>query len=176
MKDLVSFLIEFEESFKPENSQEYSRLSPIPSAYDLKISDLVKAYVNASFEEREFIQSVFLNRYSSTFFFFSERMACLAVRIKSEQCLFEGLIAHAIEGGKIDWRDNILVISLLYHSAMKIGADPVTLFNMAAEFAEGEIKEIIKNFPNRAPEDRTIEAMGYVESENEQGFCYKRTW
>lgn len=176
MQDLLSQLAEFEKDFKPENSLEYNKFSPIPCLFDSKISDLIDTYVNTSSEGQNFIRGVFSHKYSSTFFFFSERMACLAIREKLEKHIFEGLIAHAIENGKFDWRENILVLSLLYHSAVKIGTDPTLLFNRAAAFAEGEIKKIIQNFPNRVPEDRSIEAMGYVESENEQGFCYKRTW
>lgn len=37
--------------------------------------------------------------------------------------LFERLIAHVIEGGKFDWRENTLVLSLLDHSAVKIGVN-----------------------------------------------------
>lgn len=176
MQNLLSQLAEFEEDFKPENSLEYNKFSPVPCLFDSKISNLIGTYINANSEEQNFIRDAFSHKYSSTFFFFSERMACLAVREKSEKYIFEGLIAHAIENGKFDWRENILILSLLYHSAVKIGSDPIALFNKAAEFAEGKIKEIIKSFPNRAPENRSIETMGYVESVNEQGFCYKRTW
>lgn len=175
MLNLLDMLVEQESKLKPENHQGYWS-SQIPSDVDRDISVLIDAFVNATSEEQRFISSVFTDDHSFTFIRFSERMACLAVREKSEKYIFEGLIAHVIENGKFDWRENILVLSLLYHSAIKIGADPVLLFNKAAALAEGEIKEIIRNFPNRAPEDRSIEAMGYVESESEQGFCYKRTW
>lgn len=171
----LDMIVEQEAKLKPKNHQGYWS-SLIPSDVDRDISLLIDSIVNATNEERQFISSIFTDDYSFTFICFSERMACLAVREKSEKYLFEGLIAHAIEGGKFDWRENILVLSLLYHSAVKIGTNPDLLFNKAAEFAEGEIREIIRNFPRRAHEDRNIEAMGYVESENEQGFCYKRTW
>lgn len=175
MSNLLNMLAEQEVKLRPINHQGYWS-SQIPSAVDKDIFLLIDAFVNVTNDERQFISSVFTDEYSFTFIRFSERMACLAVREKSEKYVFEGLIAHAIEGGKFDWRENILVLSLLYRSAVKIGSDPVVLFNKAAEYAEGEIKAIINGFPNRAPEDRSIAAMGYVEAENDQGFCYKRMW
>lgn len=168
--------MELEETFKPENSSEYKRFSPIPCGFDLRLSSFMDIFVKATKEEQSFIISSFSDDYSSTFFLFSERMACLAVRERSEKYLFEGLIAHAIEGAKFDWRENILVLSLIYHSAVKIGVDPVTLFKRASEFAEEPIAHIIHEFPDRKPEDRSIEAMGYIESSDKDGFKYKRTW
>lgn len=176
MKDLLYHFIEFEKHFKPESSRDYNKLSSIPSVYDRMISDLLESYVNASAEERKFIRDSFSDKYSFTLFFFSERMACLAVRAKSEKYLFEGLIAHAIEGGKFDWRENILVLSLIYHSAVKLGCDPNVLFKRAAGFAEEPIAQIIQEFPDRKPEERSIQAMGYEESTDDEGFLYKRTW
>lgn len=175
MTDLLNILVELEKKLKSDDRSGWGLL-PIPCSFDKDISSVVQRCIEGTAEEQLFIRDTFTDKDSFAFLCFSERMASLAVREKSEKYIFEGLIAHVIEGGKFDWRENILVLSLLYHSAVKIGSDPAVLFNKAAEFASGEIKEIIRSFPNRAPEDRDIGAMGYVESENEQGFCYKRTW
>lgn len=176
MPDLLELLVKFEERFKIKNTEDYNRLTPIPSIFDQEISDLINAFLKGTMEEQEFARNAFSDEYSFTFLFFSERMACLSVREKLEKYLFEGLIAHAIEGGKFDPRENMLVLSLLYHSAVKIGADPVSLFKRASKFATGKIKEIIAGFPHRKLENRSIEAMGYIESSDKDGFRYTRTW
>lgn len=176
MQDLLSLLVELEQVLRPENSAAYNQHSPIPCAFDLKISELIGAYIHCSAEERYFIRDTFSDKYSSTFLFFSQRMACLAVREQSETYLFEGLIAHAIEAGKFDERENMLVLSLVYHSAVKIGADPAFLFKRAADFAVAPIAEIIRKFPDRTPEARSIQAMGYEEVGEAEDFRYQRNW
>lgn len=175
MEDLLTLLVELEEKLKWENLKDKGLL-PIPSTLDNDISRLINRYVRVTAEEQAFIKDTFTDKNSFAFIGFSERMACLAVREKKEKYLVEGLVAHAIEGGKFDTRENILVLSLLYHSAIKIGADPIPLFTQASQLAEGEIAGVIAHFPYRKPEDRSIQAMGYEESKDQDGFRYKRTW
>ena len=115
MRDLVTLLIEYEEKLKWEKLVGKGLL-PIPSALDDDLSRLVNRYIQGTAEEQAFIRDTFADKNSFAFIGFSERMANLAVRKESEKYLFEGLIAHVIEGGKFDWRENILVLSLLYHS------------------------------------------------------------
>lgn len=175
MEDLLTMLIELKEKLEWENLIGKGLL-PIPSALDSDISRVVNRYMQRTAEEQAFIRDTFTDKNSFAFIRFSERMAVLAVRERSEKYLFEGLIAHAIEGGKFDIRENILILSLLYHSATKIGADPIELFTRAAQLAKGEIAEEIAHFPHRKPEDKSIETMGYIELSDKDGFKYKRTW
>lgn len=183
MKELVEFLIPYEEKLLA--NVERRGLEPIPSPFDEDMSCLIQRFIQSSDEERTFIRSIFSDKHSFAFIGFSQRMAVLAVRKRSEKYLFEGLIAHVIEGGKFDWRENVLVLSLLYHSAVKIGADPVALFTRAAalagkpsaeELADVPIAKTIREYPHRAPEYRSIQAMGYEEAKDADGFCYKRNW
>src|SRR5262245_50535412 len=47
----------------------------------------------------------------------------------------DALIWHAIDAGEIDFRDNLVSIILVYHAALRLGADVETLFHEVAGIA-----------------------------------------
>jgi hypothetical protein len=106
---------------------------------------------------------------------FGIRMAALAVREQDASHLADALAAVAIEGGRIDLRENLQVLALIYHSAEKIGADAQSLFD-SAPASNPELGAAIREFPRRAARDRSIEAMGFRESGDAGEFLYQRVW
>jgi hypothetical protein len=122
------------------------------------------------------IVRAFGSDYSFTFLAYAQRMAEQAVCANDPDMLRRGLVAVAIEGFRYDRRETIPVLSLLCHSAMKIGADPVALFREASDVSTPEVKREMMSFVNRAPEDKRISAMGYREDLSGTGFRYVRDW
>jgi hypothetical protein len=147
---------------------------PLPCPVDDEIAKLISIFIAATPLERKTVsEEVAKLELTFAFLAFSERMAILGIRENSESRLFEGLMAHVIEDFRYDDRENLLVISLLYHSAVKIGLNPVDLFQKAAAFARPEAANFILRF---AQNPRSIHSMGYKEIMNPEGFSYKRTW
>lgn len=146
---------------------------PIPYELDYVVSDLVNLYKSLSPVEREIVYSLASERNSYTLLAFAERMAALAVREKSRERLLDGLLSLIIENYNADWRDNVTKLAPLYHSAVKIGIDPQSLFTEAASYGNNEVAEVIRDFSQREPEDRSIEAFGYKETYESDGFRYK---
>lgn len=101
-------------------------------------------------------------------------MATLARREGSPEHLRIGLAAAGLASGTGDQREAMLVLSMLWRSADVLGLDPEAEFRSAAERLD--MSQALLAFGARDPEDRTIEAMGYVEVEDELGFHYERTW
>ena len=149
---------------------------PIPSARDQMISEVVTKFSEAQPAERRKISLLFTDKHSFTFIAFAERMAAYAVRIGSSEKLFEGLAALVLDGGKFDSRENITVMAPLYDAALKIGADPESLFNQAADLALNEVSDVLRTFPNRPDESKSLICMQFVESEDQDGFIYERVW
>ncbi len=143
---------------------------PLPCPMDDEISKIINAFLQAAPAEREAIYGRV--KRSTLFYAFSERMAILAVREKSERRLFEGLIAHVIEDFRDDARDNLVQLSLLYHSASKIGLNPIALFDRAA-LATPNAAKYLRDFARRRPELRRIEAMRFRETMTPEGFSYE---
>ncbi len=149
---------------------------PIPSAWDEMLSEVVTKFMEAQTVERRRIFSLFTDQHSFTFIAFAERMAAYAVRIGSTKKLFEGLAALVLDGSKFDSRENITVMAPLYDAALKIGADPETLFTQAADLAPNEVSEVLRTFPSRPDESKSLICMQFVESEDQDGFLYERVW
>ncbi len=146
---------------------------PIPCELDYVVGKLVNLYKQLSSEEREIMRSLTSERNSYTLLAFAERMAALGVREESRERLLDGLLALIIENYNADWRDNLTKLAPLYHSAVKIGVDPQGLFTEAASYGNNEVAEIVREFPRREPENRSIEAFGYREYYGEDRFRYK---
>ena len=101
-------------------------------------------------------------------------MATQALRKASPDRIKDGLAAVLLERERYDWRDNVIVLSLLNDAAKKIGTDPLMLFGDAARLAPNlPSSETIREFPRRKPEDLAIEAMGYRISMASDGVQYE---
>ena len=85
------------------------------------------------------------------------------------------MIALVIEGGSQDWRDSIVALAKLYHSAVKLGMNAQKTFEEAANLADpGIIKTEMNGFPLRPPRDRDLKAFHITEEITEDSFDYKQ--
>ena len=66
-----------------------------------------------------------------------------------------------------------MMMSLLFNSALKLGAEAPELFHRAATLAENnELVAALRNFPKRPEEKRAISVFNFAEAETEDGFTY----
>jgi hypothetical protein len=102
---------------------------------------------------------------------FGRRCAVFAMRDREATHIADGLTAIAmIETNRIDFRDALLALSLLHHSAVFIGANPVDLFERAASLAESKMSELILGFLKRSEDWRDIQkSWGYTVIETKAG-------
>jgi hypothetical protein len=105
---------------------------------------------------------------------FAERMASLAVRQNSIGPVRDGLFALIIYSRSEDPRDVLLVLSLLHDAAIKTTGAAERVFSDVSSVVGGS--DLLKDFLSRSEEDKSIDAMGYEESKDEEGFLYIRTW
>jgi len=105
-------------------------------------------YLRALPDERARIHSMVTPEISFLFFMYAKAMAVEAVRERQEDKVFKGLVALAVENRAFDWRDSMMVLVLLHHSASKIGADTSQLFQRAADHAT-RFRNIIASGPQR---------------------------
>jgi len=148
----------------------------IPCGIDALISDFVRMFMLAVPCERQRICAAVPPMEGALFYCFAGRMATLGVRERSRQRLLEGLVALIIEGYKQDFRDNIIRLGPLHDAAMRIDTNPRELFDEAAAYFSNAAATDIVGFPRRAPENRSLEAMGFKESYDADGFKYERTY
>lgn len=148
---------------------------PLPSPRD----DEIVALFDQARDNGELVRLAELvrPRQDSVLGAFAERMASLAVRTGDPTTLRNGLLAAAlaIVAPEVDVREVLLILPLLWHSAKRLELDPAAEFEATADLLP-PAATAMRQFVARKPEDQRIEAMGYVESSDDGGFRYERTW
>lgn len=149
---------------------------PLPSELDDRIATILNVYLNGSARVRSEITTKLGTNQTWGLLTFAERMAILSVRRMSRDPLVKALIALVVEGFRWDARENMLILSLVNHSAIKIGIDPKQLFEEAACHTSPDVARHFHEFVGRRIEDKSIHAMGYSEGVCPDGFTYTRNW
>jgi hypothetical protein len=94
---------------------------------------------------------------------YSQRAAVFAMRRRTREYVHDGLTAIAmIELKRIDFRDALVALALLYHAARTVGEQANELFQKAASLAEPETSELIVGFLKRPEGDWDIRQWGYI--------------
>lgn len=102
---------------------------------------------------------------------FSRRSAVFALRERRAEHVRDGLLAIAlIEAERVDFRDVLVALSLLYHAATRIDVDASHQFRDAAALSEPEVGKLIHDFAARRPEHRDLrDAWGHIEINTADG-------
>jgi len=138
------------------------------------VSELVRLFANETASGRKRIWKMVNWKVSGVLVCYAERIASFGVREKSRDRLWEGLVALVIENHFGDWRDNLRRLAPLYDAARKIGIDPDELFLEVAGLILNNVAISIKQFTERSPEDKSLNAFLYSESVDADGlFWYK---
>lgn len=141
---------------------------------DLELSDLCHRFAAGGSAHRSELRSSASMDDFYTLILFSKRSAVFAMRDRKADHIRDGATAIAmIEHDRIDFRDVLGSLSLLYHAGQKIGANPASLFEKAASIAEPRMAKLILGFLNRSEEYKSIQkSWGYavVETEGGPGF------
>ena len=154
-----------------ENPPEREYNGPLEEA----ITAVVRQFETADERARRKIISELSEHARNGFLGYAADMAVLAVRRQSPVLIEQGLTALVIEGASHDFRDSIVALAKLYHSAMKLAMDPGKPFEKAAGLAEpGIMRTEILAFPHRRPEDLDLKAFYQSEETSEDGFRYRQ--
>ena len=149
---------------------------PIPQPLDFEITDLLESWMKLNSSQREEAARQISHEQRWSLLAYGERMASLSVRTSDAKLIHLGLVAVGIDGWRGDWRDNLLIVSLLYDAANRIGVDPGPIFENAAALLADRAASGIREYLLRPTEKKTIKVMGYIAGSDSDGFRYVRTW
>ncbi len=107
---------------------------------------------------------------------YAERMASLAVRQGEPLQLLRGLVALVVGGLYRNELEALMVMSLVDNSAHRLGLETAELFGQASRVVGHPGSVYLMHWLTRSAEDRSIKAMGFVESSDGDGFRYKLDW
>jgi hypothetical protein len=173
MSSELEFIKSHLDQLRTENNIGAGKLR-IPSPLDGLTSKIVHSFVRAKHDERQAIENLFSDEHSFVLLGFAERMATLSVRQGSQEFLREGLAALVLEGGRFDIRENILAMAPLYDAARRLGLDAERLFLEAASLVDNRVSRVLGNYPLRPEHAKSLEAMRYEVSADQDGFLYRR--
>jgi hypothetical protein len=128
----------------------------------IEVSELVNKYIIADSQSR--LQLEHEVRLSSDMLnalkLYMNECAVLAVRQQDKAFIEFGLYANVLEGCSQDSRDNIVLLTKLYHSCLILQLDPENTFQSVLGKIDGEGADLISNFCKRVPIDKTLNSMG----------------
>ncbi len=148
----------------------------LPCPTDDRIQKVVSWAMDATPDQRRALHHAMTAGTNGTLEVFAERMAMLSVRKQSPDLLLSGLVAMTMTNSdRLD--DPRLVnirLSLLHHSAKRLGLDVEAFFDQAAQYMRGisMMAGTTLSFLDRTPKNKRIEAMGYQEVEGPSGLIY----
>lgn len=133
------------------------------------LDSLIRLYIRSSPQEREFIRRNIDNKTAALLISYSHTVAVECVRENSSDRLFDSLVAQSIEDSRIDYRDNIIVLFLLYNSAKRIGADIKLLIQKVCVLSSEQFADMLIEFINRKDlDDDLVKLSGYKTVEQPQ--------
>jgi hypothetical protein len=106
---------------------------------------------------------------------YSERASSRAVRSRSVDLLSSALVAVVVGGLEQNALEALMPMALIEDAGTRIQADPDTYFGTAAGIVGHPGSVNLMVWLSRKPEDRSVEAMGFIASEDESGFRYRWT-
>jgi hypothetical protein len=150
--------------------------SRIPNEIDDEITDVIECYLELDAGGKRKVRESVERDQKFVFLAFAERMASLAIRLRSQEPLTMAMMAMFLQIGTGDMREDILILTLIYTAAHKLGLDPRSLFLGSARQFGLDDTSGLEAFLKRSDEDKSLASMGYVEGTDEDGFRFVRTW
>ncbi len=146
-------------------------LAPAQSDVDGEVRALCQRFAKSSATERTAISNSLSMDEFYVLIGFGKRAAVFGLRREETEIVRDGVIALAmIERERVDYRDILVSLSLLYHCATKLSDDPNAMFAKVATLAQPDVAELFLVFVNGSPEHRSIRASwGYDEVETKHG-------
>lgn len=107
---------------------------------------------------------------------YGSRMASTAVRGHDRAMLVRGLVAVVVGGLHAGTRDALMVTSLIDDACDRIDAEPSALFGEVANIVGHPGSVHLMRWLSRPPEVRSIDQMGFVAGDRQDGFRYFEVW
>ena len=104
---------------------------------------------------------------------YAERMASLAVRRRDADLLVRAVVAVVIGGLDQNALEALMVMPLIENSARLLTVDLAGIFEQAAAVVGHPGSVNLMVWLTRAPQDRTLAAMGFAEGSDDDGFRYR---
>jgi hypothetical protein len=173
MRDLSAAAESFLEAARRPRSRLYVEF-PYPSELDQLIERLVSLYPMATDAERAKARQILTHQTASDCLqAFVLRMATQGCRRTDPALIAAGLMALVLEDERSDYRETLMLLSVVINAAVRIGADLVEMFDRAAEVATPEIAEALRSVLHEYLKDGNSSLMGHRAYDDPEGLTYR---
>ena len=149
---------------------EMELIDPHPLPLDNKLTEICRRFAGSDATTRAITRTSVSMEDFYTLFTFARRSAVFALRDNQSSHIIDGLTAIAvIEPKRVDFRDALVPLALLYNAAIRIGDNPDTLVRTAVALAESNMSALMEGFINRSPNDKDLSQWGRMVVETENG-------
>lgn len=145
----------------------------LPGEHDAKFVELAEQYAAWDEAARVAIRESVPDDCRLLLLGFGDRLAVVADRTANERLVFLSLIANSIEDFRHDERENVFRLALAHHVADKLGAPTSEMLEEAAALSSPRGAAALRAFINRPAELKSLQAMGIVEEETDEGVDYR---
>jgi hypothetical protein len=146
----------------------------LPSSIDEEIMGICSQIMDSSPQKPPIFVSSLNTESCDMLMNFCRRMTMLSIRQNSSDYLLKGLVALSLVADRYDYREVLMEISLVYHSAEKLNVDPKQLFSVASNYSSSEsIRKLIMGYLDRSLENQDIGKMGFKEVYGPSGLIYQ---
>lgn len=134
----------------------------IPSHTDDDVRAAVEAYIHGDPDGRTTLLDLISEEPASVIEIFGERQAVVAVRTGSLEPIRRGLVAVGIAFPQGDYRETLMGLSKLDHSALLLDADLADLFDDVSALLPESARNFIADYLTKADRGPSfIKSMGY---------------
>jgi hypothetical protein len=147
---------------------------PIPGPRDEEISILLRQIIEQRLIAR--VRHTLLEEPAMVLRAFAERMASAAVRQVDSEILRMGLIALLLAWRGPDCRNTLVIFPLFYDAILKLGLDRDPFIASIRRVLGDELISPFIDFLDRPEGAKSLQAMGYIEGSDGDGFRYVRNW
>lgn len=138
----------------------YSR-EVVPSKKDGELTDVIEKWLQLDTSRRYEASAEIISKQYFIFLVYSARIAGRAVFMKSEELVFQAIIAAGIDGWKNDYRDNLTSLAICLDAANQITDCPDALFEKAATFMQERVARGLFEFVHRPADQLELNRWGY---------------
>jgi hypothetical protein len=152
-------------------------IAPHRRPLDNKLTEICRRFAGSDATTRAITRNSVSMDDFYTLLSFARRSAVFALRDRQSSHIIDGLTAIAVvELNRVDFRDALVALALLYNAAIRIGDNPDTLVRSAVALAEPKMSALMEGFVNRSPDDKDLCKWGHmvVETKNGPGFVSSR--
>jgi hypothetical protein len=147
--------------------------SPYPSTLDDLAQKLIDLYLVASDRERVLVGQILTDTQASNALqAFVLRAATQGVRQNSSEMIFKGLMALVIEDERRDYRESIMLSTVIINAAVRVDADPVELFDRASVYATPSMAEALVEYLDDYRRTKNNGLMGHRCDMTDEGVVY----